>query len=118
MRVLLIGTYQPLLKALKQGLEEEDFLVDVANQDHEGNGKLPATDYDVIVLDLRRHEATHLSKLQRWHSAGLVTPVLALTVPGSVDDLDALDAEVDDFLTKPFHLEELLRRLRALGRRP
>jgi DNA-binding response OmpR family regulator len=114
--VLLVGTYKPLLKALKQGLEEEDYRVDVVDHGHEGNGQLPAADYDVIVLDLRRQEASDLSQLQRWRREGLTAPVLALTVPGHTD-AEPLTPGIDDCLTKPFHLDDLLTRLRALTER-
>jgi DNA-binding response OmpR family regulator len=118
MRVLLVGGYQPLVKALKQGLEEEGFAVDAAANGHVGNGEVPAADYDAIVLDLMRPAEAGLSLLRRWRRAGLKTQVLALAAPcGRDDKVRGLTAGADDWLAKPFELEELLARLWGLVRR-
>ena len=118
MRVLLVEDHKPMVRALKQGLEEEGFAVDVAYDGEEGNFKAQTANYDVIVLDLMLPKEDGLSLLQRWRRAGLDTHVLVLTARNSIDDkVKGLDSGADDYLAKPFQLEELLARLRALIRR-
>ncbi|HXG10773.1 MAG TPA: response regulator transcription factor [Gemmataceae bacterium] len=118
MRVLLIEDHKPLVRALKQGLTEEGFAVDVAYDGEEGDYKARTTDYDVIILDLMLPKQDGLSLLQHWRRAGLKTHVLVLTARGAIEDkVRGLDLGADDYLTKPFELEELLARLRALIRR-
>ena len=118
MRLLLIEDNKPLVRALKQGLEEEGFAVDVAYDGEEGSFKAQATNYDVIVLDLMLPKEDGLSLLKRWRQAGLKTHVLILTARDRMEDkVQGLDLGADDYLTKPFQLEELLARIRALVRR-
>ena len=118
MRVLLIEDHKPLVRALKQGLEEEGFAVDTALDGEEGNFKARTAEYDAIILDLMLPKEDGLSLLQRWRRAGMTTHVLVLTARGSIEDkVRGLDSGADDYLTKPFELEELLARLRALIRR-
>jgi DNA-binding response OmpR family regulator len=117
-RVLLIEDHKPLVRILKQGLEEEGFAVDTAADGEEGDYKAHTADYDVIILDLMLPKQDGLTLLQRWRREGLKTHVLVLTARGSIDDkVRGLDSGADDYLTKPFELEELLARLRALVRR-
>jgi DNA-binding response OmpR family regulator len=107
-----------MVRALQQGLEEEGFAVDVAYDGEEGNFKAQTANYDVIVLDLMLPKEDGLSLLQRWRRAGLNTHVLVLTARNGIDDkVKGLDSGADDYLSKPFQLEELLARLRALIRR-
>ena len=118
MRVLLIEDHKPLLRALRQGLEEEGLAVDVAADGEEGDFKARSADYDVIILDLMLPKIDGLTLLQNWRRAGLTTHVLVLTARDALDDkVKGLDLGADDYLTKPFELEELLARLRALIRR-
>ena len=118
MRVLLIEDHKPLVRALKQGLEEEGFAVDTAGDGPEGDYKARTAEYDVIILDLMLPKEDGLSLLQRWRRNGMKTHVLVLTARGSIEDkVRGLDLGADDYLTKPFELEELLARLRALIRR-
>jgi len=117
-RLLLIEDHKPLVRALKQGLEEEGFAVDVAYDGEEGGYKAQTADYDVIILDLMLPKEDGLSLLQRWRKAGMKAHVLVLTARGGIEDkVRGLDLGADDYLTKPFELEELLARLRALVRR-
>jgi DNA-binding response OmpR family regulator len=114
----LIEDNKPLVRALKQGLEEEGFAVDVAYDGEEGGYKAESTDYDVIILDLMLPKEDGLSLLSRWRKSGLKTHVLVLTARDRIEDkVRGLDMGADDYLTKPFQLEELLARLRALVRR-
>jgi DNA-binding response OmpR family regulator len=118
MRVLLVEDHKPLSRALRQGLEEEGFAVDIAADGEEANYKATGTQYDVIVLDLMLPKIDGLTLLQRWRRAGMKTHVLVLTARGSIEDkVRGLDCGADDYLTKPFELEELLARMRALIRR-
>jgi len=117
-RVLLIEDYKPLVRALRQGLEEEGFAVDVAYDGEEGEYKARTAEYDVIILDLMLPKQDGLSLLQHWRQDGMKTHVLILTARGSIEDkVRGLDLGADDYLTKPFELEELVARLRALVRR-
>jgi two-component system OmpR family response regulator len=105
MRVLLIGGYRLMVKALQHGLEDEGFTV-------------AAADHDAIVFDLERPETADLSRLQGWRRAGLKAPVLVLAAPHAIGDASlAVDSGADDWLTKPFEMDEFLGRLRALAER-
>jgi DNA-binding response OmpR family regulator len=117
-RVLLIEDHKPLVRALRKGLEEEGFAVDTALDGEEGAYKAQTADYDVIILDLMLPKEDGLSLLQRWRRAGMKSHVLVLTARSGIDDkVRGLNLGADDYLTKPFELEELLARLRALVRR-
>jgi DNA-binding response OmpR family regulator len=118
LRLLLIEDHKPLVRALKQGLEEEGFAVDTAYDGEEGGYKAQTAEYDVIILDLMLPKEDGLSLLRAWRRIGMKTHVLVLTARSSIEDkVHGLDLGADDYLTKPFQLEELLARLRALVRR-
>jgi DNA-binding response OmpR family regulator len=117
-RLLLIEDHKPLVRALRQGLEEEGFAVDVAYDGEEGDFKAQSAQYDAIVLDLMLPKQDGLSLLARWRKKGMQAHVIVLTARGSVEDkVRGLDQGADDYLTKPFELDELIARLRALIRR-
>jgi DNA-binding response OmpR family regulator len=117
-RVLLIEDHKPLVRVLRQGLEEEGFAVDTAIDGEEGDFKARSAQYDVIILDLMLPKKDGLTLLREWRSSGLSAHVLVLTAKGMLEDkVRGLDIGADDYLTKPFELEELLARLRALIRR-
>jgi DNA-binding response OmpR family regulator len=114
----LIEDHKPLVRALKRGLEEEGFAVDTAGDGEEGDYKARTADYDVIILDLMLPKTDGLTLLQAWRRSGLSTHVLILTARNSMEDkVKGLDLGADDYLAKPFQLEELMARLRALIRR-
>jgi len=107
-----------MLRAIKQGLEEEGFAVDVASDGEEGNYKAKTANYDIIILDLMLPKIDGLTLLRQWRHDGMNAHVLVLTAKGSIEDkVHGLDLGADDYLTKPFQWEELLARLRALIRR-
>jgi DNA-binding response OmpR family regulator len=118
MRVLLVEDHKPLARALRQGLEEEGFAIDVAHDGEEGDYKARSAEYDAVILDLMLPKIDGLTLLQNWRRDGLKTHVLVLTARGAIEDkVRGLDLGADDYLTKPFELEELFARLRALIRR-
>lgn len=117
-RVLLVEDHKPLSKALKRGLEEENFAVDVAEDGEEADYKARSASYDAIVLDLMLPKIDGLTLLKKWRKDGVRTHILVLTAKDTTEDkVKGLDLGADDYLTKPFQLEELLARLRALIRR-
>ncbi len=119
MRVLLIEDSAPIVRAIRQGLEEEGFAVDVAIDGEEGDVKARTTSYDVIILDRMLPKVDDgLNLLKRWRAAGVATHVLMLTAKTTtLDKVSGLDTGADDYLCKPFEFSELLARVRALVRR-
>ena len=118
MRVLVVEDHRPLLRSLRQGLEEEGFAVDIAEDGEEADIKARSTSYDVIVLDVMLPKIDGLTLLRKWRREGINTYVLILTARETTDDkVRGLDSGADDYMTKPYQLSELLARLRALIRR-
>ena len=118
MRVLLVEDTQALVKAYRQGLEEEGFAVDVATDGEEADVKCRSTSYDVIVLDIMLPKVDGLTLLKRWRAAGIDTHVLLLTAKTTTTDKVAgLDTGADNYLAKPCDMDELFARIRALVRR-
>jgi DNA-binding response OmpR family regulator len=117
-RVLLVEDSPPIVRAVRQGLEEEGFAVDVATDGEEGDVKCRTTAYDVVVLDIMLPKVDGLTLLKRWRAAGISTHVLMLTAKTATQDKVAgLDTGADDYLAKPFEFAELIARIRALVRR-
>jgi len=118
MRVLLVEDYRPLRQSLSQGLREAGFALDVTGDGTEGLWYAEGNTYDVIVLDRMLPGVDGLEILRRIRGKGIQSPVLILTAKDTVADrVTGLDAGADDYLVKPFALEELLARIRALVRR-
>jgi two-component system OmpR family response regulator len=117
MKILVVEDEEDLLQVIGAMLRESGFAVDLAADGSEGLGKAQANEYDAIVLDLmlpRMDGWTVLSELRKTKH----TPVLLLTARDAVADRVAgLNLGADDYLTKPFELDELVARLRALIRR-
>jgi DNA-binding response OmpR family regulator len=118
LRILLIESHQPTLWSIQHGLEEAGYVVDIAEDGEEGDDMARATSYQVIILDVRLRKVDGLTLLRRWRRSGVTSHVLVLTARGGTrDKVKALDLGADDYLTKPFHWDELLARVRALMRR-
>lgn len=118
MRVLLIEDHRPLVRVLTRGLEEEGFAVDVSEDGEDGDFKARSTEYDAIILDVMLPKIDGMTLLEKWRADGITTHVLMLTARGNVEDkVRGLNIGADDYLVKPFELDELLARLRALIRR-
>ena len=119
MRVLIIEDNQRLCQAVAEGLRAQGFTVDTAASATEGLRIWRAADYEAAVLDLMLPDGTGLSVLKEMRDRGDMTPVLILTALGSIEDrVRGLDCGADDYLVKPFAMQELIARLRALLRRP
>ncbi|MFY8039090.1 MAG: response regulator transcription factor [Bosea sp. (in: a-proteobacteria)] len=118
MRLLVVEDDKDLNRQIVSALEQAGYAVDRAF-DGEDGGYLGETEpYDAIVLDLGLPMVDGVTVLQQWRRAGKTMPVLILTARDRWSDkVAAFDAGADDYVVKPFHVEELLARLRALLRR-
>ena len=118
MRVLLVEDDPKLREQLARALCAADYAVDEADNGRDALFLGQEEPFDVVVLDLGLPVLDGLSVLRRWREAGRTMPVLILTARASWHEkVEGIDAGADDYLTKPFHTEELLARLRALIRR-
>jgi two-component system OmpR family response regulator len=118
MRILLVEDEPTLRSQLRQGLEDAGYAVDEADNGRDAHHRGDTEAFDAVVLDLGLPVLDGLSVLKRWRDAGRTVPVLILTARDNWSEKVAgIDAGADDYLTKPFHMEELLARLRALIRR-
>ena len=118
MRILLVEDEPDLARQLSTALDEAGYAVDVANDGEEGHFLGDTEPYDAVVLDLGLPKMDGLTVLERWRHAGRDMPVLILTARDRWNEKVAgIDAGADDYVTKPFHIEEVLARLRALVRR-
>ncbi len=118
MRVLVVEDDPDLNRQLNRALTDAGYAVDVASDGEEGHFLGDTEPYDAVVLDLGLPQIDGVTVLERWRQDGRVFPVLILTARDRWSEKVAgFDAGADDYLTKPFHTEELLARLRALTRR-
>jgi DNA-binding response OmpR family regulator len=118
MKLLLVEDSKHLQRALTTGLRKAGYALDVTGNGREGLWLAESNDYDLIILDLMLPELDGLSLLQRLREKGHQTHVLVLTAKDTVEDrVRGLQAGADDYLVKPFALEELLARVQALCRR-
>ncbi len=118
MRVLLVEDETKMLAFLKQGLEEQCYAVDIADNGEDGLHWALNFSYDVIVLDIMLPKKDGLTVCRELRNQRIITPVLMLTARDAVDDrVTGLDCGADDYLVKPFAFRELLARIRALTRR-
>ena len=118
MRVLLVEDEPTLRAQVRAGLQEVGYVVDEADNGRDAHHLGANEAFDVVVLDLGLPVLDGLSVLKRWREAGMTLPVLILTARDRwTDKVAGIDAGADDYLAKPFHMEELLARVRALIRR-
>jgi two-component system OmpR family response regulator len=118
MRILVVEDDTNLNRQLKEALTEAGYVVDVAFDGEEGHFLGDTEPYDAVVLDIGLPQMDGLSVLEEWRRAGKKTPVLLLTARDRWSDkVQGIDAGADDYVAKPFHMEEVLARVRALVRR-
>ncbi|MCD1632946.1 response regulator transcription factor [Martelella mediterranea] len=118
MRILLIEDDENLNRQLAQMLRDSDYVVDCAYDGEEGHFLGDTEPYDAVILDIGLPQMDGVTVLDKWRQAGRNMPVLILTARDRWSDKVAgIDAGADDYVTKPFHIEEVMARIRALIRR-
>ena len=118
MRVLVVEDDADLNRQLATALKDAGYTVDSASDGEEGHYLGDTEPYDAVVLDVGLPLLDGISVLEKWRRAGRTMPVLILTARDRWSDkVQGIDAGADDYVAKPFHIEEVLARLRALVRR-
>jgi DNA-binding response OmpR family regulator len=118
LRILLVEDNQRLSDSLTRSLAEDGYAVDVAFDGEEGEAWGLSYDYDAIILDIMLPKKDGLAVCRTLRDERVKSPIIMLTARDTVDDrVSGLDSGADDYLVKPFALQELLARLRALLRR-
>lgn len=118
MRILVVEDDPALADQLRQALADAGYAIDLATDGEEAHFQGSVETYDAVVLDLGLPVLDGLTVLRKWRSERRDMPVLILTARDNWHEkVSGIDAGADDYLTKPFHMEELLARLRALIRR-
>jgi len=118
MRVLVVEDDMVIANLLQRALREESYAVDLAHDGIEGEWLATENPYDLIILDVMLPRKDGVAVLQTIRSAGIKSPVLMLTARDEIKDkVTGLDGGADDYMTKPFSLDELLARARSLLRR-
>lgn len=119
MRVLVVEDEHKIAQALKKGLEQESYAVDLAFNGEEGYDLASSEEYAVIVLDLMLPKLDGITICSKLRQEQIHTPILMLTAKGELEDkVTGLNSGADDYLVKPFAFAELLARIKALTRRP
>lgn len=119
MRILVVEDEHRIARALKEGLEQESYAVDVEYDGEDGYNAASAEDYDLIILDVMMPNMSGFEVCERLRAEGNHTPILMLTAKDQPKDVvKGLDTGADDYLSKPFSFEVLLARIRSLLRRP
>jgi two-component system, OmpR family, response regulator len=118
LRILIVEDEAPLREHLAAALEQVGYAVDRAADGERADFLGQTEAYDAVVLDLGLPRLDGLTVLRRWREAGVLMPVLVLTARGSWHEkVQGIDGGADDYVAKPFRVEEVLARLRALIRR-
>jgi len=119
MRILVVEDEHKIANAIKQGLMQESYAVDVVYEGVGGYDMAVSEEYDVIVLDRMLPGMEGAEFCRKLREAKIHTPILMLTAKGEIADrVEGLNSGADDYLVKPFAFEELLARIRSLSRRP
>jgi DNA-binding response OmpR family regulator len=119
MKILIVEDEHKIANALREGLEQESFAVDVAYDGENGLSSAMYDEYDLIILDIMLPGMSGLEICQKLREKGDHTPILMLTAKDQPRDVvKGLNGGADDYLVKPFSFEILLARVRALLRRP
>ncbi|MFO0775009.1 MAG: response regulator transcription factor [Nitrospiraceae bacterium] len=118
MRILVIEDEAKVASFIKRALEEENYAVDLCGDGARGLELAGGTSYDLILVDLMIPEVPGLEVIRRLRAEKITAPILILTALSQTDQkVQGLDAGADDYLTKPFAIDELLARVRAMLRR-
>ena len=118
MRLLIVEDDKDLNRQLAEACRQAGYAVDLAFDGEEGHHLGDTEPYDAVVLDIGLPQLDGISVLERWRRDGRMMPVLVLTARDRWSDKVAgIDAGADDYVAKPFHMEEVLARIRALVRR-
>ncbi|MEM7697426.1 MAG: response regulator transcription factor [Verrucomicrobiota bacterium] len=118
MRVLVVEDQQKIASFISKGLEEEGMVVDVSHDGDEGYALATTEPYDALVLDIMLPGRDGLSILKNLRKQHIAVPIVILTARSELDErLEGLNLGADDYLTKPFYIEELAARLRTVIRR-
>jgi two-component system OmpR family response regulator len=118
MRILVVEDDRDLNRQLNQALADAGYVTDSAFDGEEGHFLGDTEPYDAVILDIGLPQMDGISVLERWRRDGHKMPVLILTARDRWSDkVSGIDAGADDYVTKPFHVEEVLARVRALIRR-
>lgn len=118
MHILVIEDEQQLCRSIAEGLRIDGYETDICFDGNEGLALCLAENYDLILLDLNLPGIDGLELLRQFRNSNTSTPVLILSARGQIQDkVEGLDLGANDYLTKPFHFEELEARIRSLTRR-
>jgi two-component system OmpR family response regulator len=119
MKILIIDDDRSVSETLNSGLKSAGHTVEVANDGNEGSFMSRSFDYDMIILDYSMPKKDGLSVCREIRALGKTTPIIFLSVTDDPDiKIAAFDSGADDYMTKPFALQELMARLKLLSRRP
>lgn len=119
MKILIVEDEHLIATAIKKGLEQEHYIVDIAYDGEKGFDLASSGDYDLILLDLMLPKIDGIEVCRQLRQQQIHIPILMLTAKSQIEDkIKGLNNGADDYLTKPFAFEELLARIRVLTRRP
>lgn len=118
MRILIVEDEAKIASSIKESLTHSGFIPEIATDGEDAWFRGSTEEYSAAILDIGLPKLDGLSVLKNWRNEHVNMPVILLTAKGSwAERVDGIDAGADDYLVKPFHMEELIARLRALLRR-